>query len=239
MAGSPEIDLYSFDPLTEILTDFEGNRYTTKVYGSKRWMTQDLRSMLDSEGGCIDAQNGLRFNPAKASTLMTAAQITARTSIPAGNVSFKQNGVQKTMTNDDFVSAYGLVYTWEQANRACPKGWHLATTQDWKDLGTTLGVANLGAKLRGNTGMTYTASDSGSTYTWGMSDPTVTSAGFNAIPAGWVREDGLNAVGFSSTVYWWTGTSRTYKYLGYSSTGISDFSTGNVLFHFSVRCVQD
>lgn len=202
LGGSSRKDQTSFNPATEILTDYEGNEYTTKIFGTKRWMTQNLRSIRKADGNCIDGVNGMRFNPAKNATDMPVAQIAVKSAVPSGNVTFQQNGATVNLTNDALVSIYGLVYTFPQANDACPAGWHLSTEQDWTDLITTLGGAtNIGAKIRGNTGTIYKTIDATS-YTWGMSDPAVIISGFNALPSGWVRDNGITAAAFGNSIYW-------------------------------------
>ena len=232
----------SFDAETGILTDYEGNQYSTKVFGTKRWMTQNLRAIRKPDGACIDPIDGVRFNPAKNSSIMPVAQVRVLGIIPPGNVTYLENGVTKTMTNEDFVSVFGLFYTWNQAMLACPAGWHVASVQDWADLVATLGSDNIGAKVRGNTGVSYRASDgsAGTTYIWGLNDPVVPISGFNILPAGWVREDGVNAVAFSSSAYLWTSApAGGYRYLSFASPTLSYFGSGNLNFRFSVRCVQD
>lgn len=236
----PRRDRASFNEASGILTDFEGNQYTTKVFGTKRWMTQNLRAIRKPDGTCIDPVDGVRFNPAKNATVMPLAQIKVLGVMPSGNVTYTENGIVKTMTNEAFVSIFGLFYTWNQAMVACPKGWHVASVQDWADLTTTLGVTDLGAKLRGNVGATYKTTDSGVGYKWGSADLAVTISGFNILPAGWVREDGLNAVAFSTSAYLWTSApAGGYRYLSFSGSTLSSFGSGNLNFRFSVRCVQD
>ncbi|PXV69114.1 uncharacterized protein (TIGR02145 family) [Dysgonomonas alginatilytica] len=241
LGGTTErVDRSSFNTVTGILSDFEGNKYTTQVFGTKRWMTQNLRAIRKADGSCIDPVDGVRFNPAKNGTVMPLAQVRVFGVMPSGNVTYTENSIVKTMTNEAFVSIFGLFYTWNQAMVACPKGWHLASVQDWTDLTTTLGITDLGAKLRGNVGATYKTTDSGVAYKWGQNDPVVTISGFNILPAGWVREDGLNAVAFSTSAYLWTSApAGAYRYLSFSGSTFSTFGSGNLNFRFSVRCVQD
>ena len=230
----------SFNQITGILTDYEGNQYPTKVFGTKRWMTRNLRSIRKADGACIDPIDGLRFNPAKISSTMPVAQIRVLGSVPSGNVTYTENGVLKTVTNEDFISLFGLFYTWNQAMVACPAGWHLPSAQDWNDLVAALGATDIGAKLRANSGASYKANDSGVTYVWGMFDPVVPVSGFDLLPVGWVREDGVLAVSFSSYSYLWSSASTGgYRYISYSTTSFSYFTNGNLNFRFSVRCVQD
>lgn len=39
----------------------------------------------------------------------------------------------------ELCDTYGRLYTWAAAQRACPKGWHLATDEDWEDMIEALG----------------------------------------------------------------------------------------------------
>lgn len=41
---------------------------------------------------------------------------------------------------------YGRLYNWEAAIKACPKGWHLPSDDEWTELSNTLGGEDVAAK---------------------------------------------------------------------------------------------
>ena len=230
----------SFDPKTEILTDYEGNKYTTKVFGTKRWMTQNLRSIRKKDGSCIDPVNGVRINPAKENSTLPIADVKIVGEIPKKNITYFENGVSITIPTSDFIHKFGLLYTWNQANIACPRGWHLATLDEWDQLILFLGNTNVASKLKGQKQTKFKATDSSSSNAWGVSDALVPPSGFNVLPSGWMRIDGLTANTFGNSAYLWTSKQGAYKYIAFHHTSdISTFSGGDVNFRFSVRCVQD
>lgn len=242
--GSPVhgTDHTAFDENTGILTDFEGNQYPTMVFNGKRWTTTNSRSIRQANGEFIDCTDGLRLNPGYYSNGNGA--IVVKSSIPDGFVgAVTEAGVSipaNTKTYSEWADTYGLSYTKEQAAIACPRGWHLASEGEWTDLmnymSTTYTASSYGHSMKGNTNKTYKSVDS-SLFNW-TGGVTTTESGFNLLPAGWVRDDGTTANGFSISVYFWMGSNGKYGYLGNTNGTVSTF-LATFPFRFSVRCVQD
>lgn len=66
---------------------------------------------------------------------------------------------------------YGRLYTWAAAKTACPNGWHLPDTSEWRNMIDTVGGASVaGKKLK-------------STSTWNYKNGT-DDFGFSALPSG-------------------------------------------------------
>ncbi len=62
----------------------------------------------------------------------------------AENIRFQQEGAFENPNNPDIApKKYGLLYTYEAAQTACPVGWHLPTDEEWKMLERTLGMGAL------------------------------------------------------------------------------------------------
>jgi uncharacterized protein (TIGR02145 family) len=57
------------------------------------------------------------------------------------NMRFQQEGGFENPNNPNTSrEQYGLLYTYEAAQKACPAGWHLPTDEEWKTLEKTLGM---------------------------------------------------------------------------------------------------
>ena len=118
------------------------------------------------------------------------------------------------------VKLYGRLYTWDAAQKACPKGWHLPTDVEWTQLTTFLGCLSLAAsKLKANG-----------------------ASGFNALMAGLKNEKGefdeknTNAIFWSSTPFQGnTAWAREIK--SFSPLLIETSYDKNVAA--SCRCIKD
>ncbi|MEM6814349.1 MAG: FISUMP domain-containing protein [Bacteroidota bacterium] len=52
----------------------------------------------------------------------------------AENVKFKTPGSRCYKETGEYCNQFGRLYNYEQANLACPKGWHVPTIHEWKHL---------------------------------------------------------------------------------------------------------
>lgn len=81
---------------------------------------------------------------------------------------------------DDHVSncaKYGRLYMWNAAKDACPEGWHLPDTTEWKTFFATIG----GVSVAGNVLK--------STYDWNYGGSGTDKYGFSVLPSGAIRLD--------------------------------------------------
>ena len=135
-------------------------------------------------------------------------------------------------------SNYGRLYNWYAVNDSrglAPKGYHVATKNEWLSLIDTLGGnENAGLKLKSNT--EWTKSN-------GPFPNNVESIGFNALPGGYQWASGG---GFSfkyETGFWWTSTSissfQATDFSLYHVSGYVDQSNMDFENAISVRCVRD
>ncbi|HPS72367.1 MAG TPA: FISUMP domain-containing protein [Bacteroidales bacterium] len=54
------------------------------------------------------------------------------------NLNYEIKGSTCYDNSSDNCSKYGRLYTWNQANKACPKGWHLPSFEEWDQLNNYL-----------------------------------------------------------------------------------------------------
>ena len=133
---------------------------------------------------------------------------------------------------------YGRLYTWDAAMKACPKGWHLPTKEEWGALGSAIGE-EAGTKLKSKE--------------WDGSD----ALGFNALPAGQRFGSGQHAVGdrrygegdaygMGTVARFWAATVFEYDdetvYISVLGSNHAILATGGLSTKddaLSVRCVKD
>ena len=109
----------------------------------------------------------------------------------------------------------GNLYTWKQANTACPSGWRLPTQEELeklKNAGSVWGTQNgkNGRYFGDNNNMLF-----------------LPAAGFRVLG----QTQHIGTVG-----YYWSGAEQTYT-LGISSSGV--YLNRNVKSYYSVRCVKE
>ena len=120
----------------------------------------------------------------------------------AENLAFKPKGGGYWSYNFDnsLVEKYGYLYAFAVAKTVCPKGWHLPSDNEWRELTKNLGGEALaGKKMKSKTG--WRASDS---------SKGTDESGFMAIPAGF--RDGYGVFySIKEVGYWWSSTASDHS----------------------------
>lgn len=146
--------------------------------------------------------------------------------------------------NDYGCSKYGLLYTWKQAAKACPSGWHLPSKDEWETLFKAVGGrSSAGTALKSTSGW----SDPVGVYNCNNG---ADAFGFSAFPAGYFNEsDGYDGCHYESGAHFWSSTEYFVN-----STPPKNFALSVELeptkdsaslhysaqdFGYSVRCLQD
>lgn len=125
----------------------------------------------------------------------------------------------------------GVLYSWAEALRACPAGWHLPTDGEWQQLETELGMSAAEAASS-----VWRGTDEGNAMKMGG------SSGLDVILAGWRASFGkFNFVGEHAN--FWTATEADAQHaierlIGASKQQIGRH-TGMKGCGFSVRCIRD
>ena len=129
---------------------------------------------------------------------------------------------------------YGRLYTWGAAKTACPSGWHLPDTTEWKTLFTAVGGSSTaGTKLK-------------STSAWNNSGNGTDAFGFSALPAG--GRDGYEDYYYEGYYadFWSStedstedGSDCAYFMRLYYSYDYADLNNNYKFYGFSVRCLKD
>ncbi len=203
----------------------DGNRYKSVTIGSQVWMIENLRYLPSVMGSyaysltdpCyyVYGYNGSSVSDAKSTANYNTYGVLY-------NWPAAMNGASSSSENPSGVQG------------VCPKGWHLPSEMEWRDLGTNLGGLNVaGGKLKERGISHWIAPNEGATN----------ETGFTALPGGNVQNNFYD-LGYYGN--WWSATeinpTRAWTpHLNYSYTNISLFSDSfnAKAYGFSVRCVKD
>ena len=144
--------------------------------------------------------------------------------------------------NENNVSTFGRLYTWNAAKKACPKGWHLPTDDEWKELEMALGMNQSEADKKGWRG-TNEGTKLKTTSSWNKKGNGNNESGFSALPGGFRFSGGYYIGSIGNFAYWWSATENDTKYawhrwLHFDETKINRDLSDKEL-GFSVRCVKD
>ena len=227
--GSSKDEYYSVRCLQDYevfgtLTDErDGKVYKTAKIGSQNWMIENLNYAYlqrtkteDSSSFCL---NNLPENCDKYGRLYlwSAAMDSAALFSESGKMCGDQ---------DECSPSYPV-------RGVCPKGWHLPTSEDFKELGAGGGYA-----LKSKSG--WINGENGSDY-----------YGFNAYPAGakgFVGDDCTNALGYDkceNSVDYWSATEHDYAsalrfgIMGDDNNDAKQTTTEGKVYALSVRCIED
>jgi uncharacterized protein (TIGR02145 family) len=129
-------------------------------------------------------------------------------------------------------SVYGRLYDWEAARTACPAGWHLPDTTEWKALIAHVEGENSCSDCAGK----FLKVASGWNAYQGVYGNGTDAYGFSALPAG-----GDFTPGFEGT--WWNASQESAAYAYYYQMSYSHDKAGRASASksspFSVRCVMN
>jgi len=201
-----------------VVTDVDGNSYTTVKIGTQVWFAENLRTTKYRNGDLIGTT--------------TPATLDIRTeNTPKYQWAYEGN--------ENNVTTYGRLYTWYAVNDSrniAPIGWHIATNAEWSQLIDYLGGQfTPGGKLKEKYTAHWKSPNTGATN----------ESGFTALPGGTRSENGLfYNVGFIT--YWWTSNECSGcankvgmdYYLGNTFSEIF-YEGDNPSIGGSVRCVKD
>ena len=129
----------------------------------------------------------------------------------AENLNYETSNSYCYLNDTTKCSEFGRYYTWKEAQEACPSGWHLPDTTEWKTLLEAVGGASVaGEKLK-------------STSMWQFNAGT-DDFSFTVLPAGEKGSDG---------VFYYTKTSREHSNAGFWSSDKSteDYITDEGTYH--------
>ncbi|TFH47451.1 MAG: hypothetical protein E4G92_05195 [Bacteroidia bacterium] len=226
LTGSPLlITATGLQPVSsDLVTDYDDNKYQTVKIGDQIWMAEDLRVTHYSDGTEI---------PLITNTAAWAAVPNNRTMAYAydnfdsnsGHVSYSWGGATKSLSGSNS-NPSGL-------QGVCPTGWHLPSALEVNELVTILGDKPVaGGKMK----------ESGTTHWLTPNTGATNSSGFNAVPSAVLNRTGVFSANGLNSAYWTASQpgailATTYVlYYNKESIWLGDIDLD---FGRSVRCVKD
>ena len=219
---------------TSIVTDRDGNTYSTVQIGSQCWMKANLRTTKYADGTSISQGS-------------STSTTTAYWYYPNNNSSNKPT--------------YGLLYNWQAVMRnassssanpsgvqgICPTGWHVPSRSEWDQLTNYVSSqsqyvcgsesTNIGKALADKTGWnTSSVFD----CAVGNTPSNNNATGFSALPAGGYASG--EYFSFREATHFWSTTSASSQAYDWGLSYISPscgISTSEKNYGRSVRCVKD
>lgn len=199
------------------MTDLDSNVYKTVTIGKQTWMAENLRTTKYNDGSAIP--NVTEKN--KWYSLRTGAYCN-----------------YENTTNINTITTYGRLYNWYavNTNMLAPKGWHVPSDVEWKELIDYLGGDGVaGGKLK----------EAGISHWQSPNTGATNESGFTALPSGNRGDPEIKSTFFSIkeifTVWSATEFSSDYAwrcYLFYEDGYVNRNYVGKSR-GFSVRCVKD
>ena len=186
----------------------------TAFYGS---VTAETKLSGFFRGSMTDSRDGKSYKTVKIGTQTWMAENL--------NFEYKVDGkIEGNYCNSDSCKIYGRYYTWSAAMKACPKGWHLPSDDEWNTL-----YSSFYYDLAEMQAVGYEK--------W----PDATNgSGFSALPAGLRYSNVFDNVG--AVAYFWSATESAAGLARYWFMAANDalYSNSNSKdFGFAVRCLQD
>jgi uncharacterized protein (TIGR02145 family) len=195
---------------TDIITDKDGNVYTSVTIGAQVWMVENLAYLPSVSPSAEESETDPYYYV----------------------YDYEGSSVSEAKATNNY-KTYGVLYNWPAAMVSCPDGWHLPSDAEWTQLTDYLGVVSVaGGKLK-ETGTTHWDSpNTGATNETGF---TALPGGGRDIDGtfGFVGELGI---WWSVTAY---NTYDAWgRFIGYSHSYLDRNHMGKEL-GVSVRCLRD
>lgn len=205
------------DDDANVITDYDGNEYRVVQIGTQKWLGENLNTSHLNDGTPI-----AHLADQKA----------------WDDTEFSEQPAWCYYDNDPANGKkYGALYNWYAAaqEKICPKGWHVATVDDWKVLIDFLGE-NPGSKIK-YSGVWYDTNNNTSPEYQGTDE-----YGFTALPVGNRRyQDGFERAGMYGE--WWTPNEMhaSSAYLYYVYAKYKDIRS---IYHLkeqghAIRCIKN
>lgn len=209
-----------------LVNDIDGNTYKVCRDNNHYWMIGNLKTTHYSDGSPIaHIKDNARWAHAT-----------------QGAYSYYNHDVSKEEN-------YGLLYNGYavQSGKLCPKGWRVATDNDWLELegwlestpASQLARNGWRGQIMGNRVKWKTGWSGYTSY-----DPQQLLYPLEALPGGTRNDDGSTFRGESTSGFWWTATpdgggTLFYRQIDSGAKGIYRGNAGSLNRGMSVRCVKD
>ncbi len=207
------------------------------VFAETLKTVEETKKPGDKFGEFTDVRSGKKYKTVKIGNQVWMAE----------NLAYKdESGCWAYDNDENNARTYGYLYDWETACKVCPKGWHLPSDKEWKQLEMALGMRRseadeplyrgrpVGTKMKSTSGWNDSVRNDNGNGT--------NESGFAGLPGGYRINNGL-FYDIGNYGYWWSSTQGSSNYAWYREL---NYSNADVYRYFSdkqialsVRCVRD
>ena len=180
-----------------------------------------MSSIAQVKGTFTDARDGKVYKTVTIGTQTWMAE----------NLAYKtESGCWAYENNTANVQKYGYLYHWDAAKKACLKGWHLPSKEEWQTLQNFLGGNSVAGQK-----MKYP-------YDWELNFMGNNSSGLSCLPGGCRDANGTFMERFYSG-YWWSstelGNGKAWCMTLSDESAYSYVLDKDKQYAFSVRLIKD
>ncbi len=212
--------------LSGTLVDIDGNEYKTVQIGKQVWMAENLRVTRYSNGTSIP-------------------QVTDNAEWLALGNNYTDKAFCYYNNTSANAKSFGALYTWAAAMNGkanatgttqgvCPTGWHVPNNEEWDELTTYLGGADVAGGKMKVTGTAF----------WAPPNTNATnSSGFSAMPTGYRGTVSGAFDGITKSAHYWSSSegdsNNAWRWVLYHDKGSVGSFKGSLSYGHGVRCVRD
>ncbi len=211
----------------DTVTDIDGNVYKTVKIGEQWWMAENLKVTHYRNGDIIPNVT----DDDEWAELETEA-------------------VCVFDNKESNVKTYGRLYNWYAVNdmrKLAPKGWHVPTDEEWKELEKHLGMSETEANEYGSRGETANVGGKlksiGTAHWKSPNDGADNSSGFSGLPGGYRYTNNGYYYYMGDYAYFWSSSESSgddaWRRRLYNNNSEVYRGGGDKKYGFSVRCVRD
>jgi uncharacterized protein (TIGR02145 family) len=208
-----------------VINDIDGNKYKIIKIGDQWWMAENLKVTRYNNGDSI-----LNL-------------------ISAGDWENSSSGSVCSYGNYGYTTnVYGRLYNWyaiEDSRKIAPKGWHIPSDSEWKELEINLGMNQSEANENGYRGIGIGGKLKSDGIQWVSPNAGATdSVDFSALGSGLRMPNGSFAALLFSGLFWSSSESELdnskaiFRELDNDTSAINRFAEYKQ-YGFSIRCVKD
>ncbi len=166
----------------------------------------------------------------------------------AQNLAYKEhNDGWPYNDEEENVEKYGYLYDWESAMKLCPKGWHLPSDEEWKELEIHLGMSSSDADIKNDyKNDVKRGSNEGSklksTEVWYEGENGTDESGFSALPSGNKEPYYESRGSIQKCARFWSSTEEGGEIWIRELRNYKDTISRELVYkknYCSIRCVKD
>jgi len=191
-------------------------------------------SKLEEEKPFTDSRDGKKYKMVKIGSQTWMAK----------NLNYNANGSKCYENKPANCDKYGRLYDWATAMKACPKGWHLPSNEDWDKLYRFVDNTNgTDSPYISETAGKFLKTVSGWKDEKGKPGNGEDKYGFSALPGGFCDHDSrFNFAGCWAV--WWSASEYDHDLYAYNqhlicTDKVAYWSYNDKYYLFSVRCVKN